>query len=122
MKQPKRRRRSIITSCDNPTPLEVYRAALAYRNAGLSLIPIEAEPTKRPAFRLLPQIDSANGERPRKTWKVFQTRLPTVEELHSWFQQSSGVTVYGMAVLGGKVSGNLEILDVDTFDLGVASQ
>lgn len=117
MKQPKRRRRSIITSCDNPTPLEVYRAALAYRNAGLSLIPIEAEPTKRPAFRLLPQIDSANGERPRKTWKVFQTRLPTVEELHSWFQQSSGVTVYGMAVLGGKVSGNLEILDVDTFDL-----
>jgi hypothetical protein len=117
MKRSNRARRSIIASCDNPKQKEVYRAALAYVGAGLSLIPIEPDLSKRPAFKLLPEIDRANGGRPIRSWKPFQQRRPTEEQIHSWFNRSIWEASYGMAILGGKVSGNLEILDVDTFDL-----
>jgi hypothetical protein len=77
--------------------------------AGLSIIPISADGTKAPAGRLLPR-DPHTGE---ATWKTYQARLATPDELHRWV--SSGRV--GLAILGGAISGNLEILDFDAADL-----
>ena len=60
--------------------------------SGLSVIPIRADGSKAPAI----------------TWKVFQARIATPEELHRWFRKGNG-----LAAVAGKVSGNLEILDFD---------
>jgi putative DNA primase/helicase len=45
-------------------------------------------------------------------WKKYQERLPTPAELEHWF----GDGVCGIAILAGRVSGNLEILDFDDLD------
>jgi putative DNA primase/helicase len=71
--------------------------ALLYVAAGLSVIPIRPDGSKAPAL-------------PR--WKQYQERLPTSAELEQWF----GGGIFGIAVLAGRVSGNLEILDFDAAD------
>lgn len=65
------------------------------RESGLSIIPIKTDGSKRPALQ---------------TWKPFEDRLPTETELRQWFGNGKK---YGLALIGGKVSGNLEILDFD---------
>lgn len=117
MKERKGARRSIIDSSDAPTPGEVLRAALTYRQAGLSLIPIEADQSKQPAFNLLPRVESGSGGRQKRSWGSFRDRQPTAAEIRDWFGKERIGSVCGMAILGGKVSGNLEILDVDKYDL-----
>jgi Bifunctional DNA primase/polymerase, N-terminal len=67
--------------------------ALRLVTAGLSVIPIAADGTKRPVI----------------AWKPYQSRPPTSEELTRWFQEGD----VGIAIIGGKISGNLEILDFD---------
>lgn len=68
--------------------------ANSYLRSGLCVLPaIAAE--KRPALR---------------TWKQYQARLPTEEELERWFVEAPA-----LCLLTGAVSGNLELLD---FDLG----
>src|SRR5262245_2577673 len=67
-----------------PTILEI---ALEYVHAGLSVIPILADGSKAPAV----------------PWKVYQRRLPTEKELRDWFRPG---TAYGLAIVGGAVSGN----------------
>src|SRR5262249_50035827 len=42
-------------------------------------------------------------------WKHFQTRLPTAAELVQWFHHRT----VGLAIIGGAVSGNVEILDFE---------
>jgi len=44
-------------------------------------------------------------------WKPYQSRLPSSEEIESWFNESTGA----MCLVCGDVSGNLEMID---FDLG----
>jgi putative DNA primase/helicase len=61
--------------------------------AGLSVLPIRADGSKAPALA---------------SWKAYQERLPTEEELRQWFRRPSGI-----AIVGGAVSGNLEQLDFD---------
>lgn len=69
-------------------------AALAYVRSGLSIVPIKRDGSKRP----------------HGAWKAFQSRPPTETELQRWFGRNDP---FGIAILGGKVSGNLELIDFD---------
>lgn len=73
--------------------------ATLLRAAGIATIPIKTDGSKAPSVN---------------SWKQFETRLPTIAELQKWF--GSG-TRQGIALIGGKVSGNLEILDFDAPEL-----
>jgi hypothetical protein len=70
--------------------------ALRYLGSGLSLLPIRTDGTKAPAL----------------SWKAYQTRHPTPEEVVTWCRQHLGV-----GIIGGQVSGNLEVLDFDAPEL-----
>jgi putative DNA primase/helicase len=72
--------------------LDTYHTALAALDAGISFIPVLADGSKSPAVR----------------WKRFQQHMPTVQDARRWF---SGP--YGIALITGRVSGNLEMLDFD---------
>jgi hypothetical protein len=82
--------------------------ALAYWRAGLSVIPIKRDGSKAPDGSLLPEIEK-DGEMVR-SWDPFKESLPTREDLDCWYGTSRPS---GIAVVGGKVSGNLETIDVD---------
>ena len=101
----------------NPTKTDVYRAAKVMVRSGLSVIPILADGTKRPAYRLLPPVWSEAGQKFTRQWKKYTSRLPTVSELRSWFRDSSEDIEYGVAVIGGEVSGGVEIVDLDNWDV-----
>jgi hypothetical protein len=73
-------------------PPNTLNAALAYRDAGLCVLPAR-QVEKRPALA---------------TWKQYQQRLPTDVEVRAWF--SNG---HALCLLTGAVSGNLEMLDFD---------
>src|SRR5688500_518178 len=64
---------------------EIIDTITAGHNAGLSLIPIRGDGSKRPA------LDS---------WKQYQQRRPTPAELRDWF---AGGQYTGVAVVGGAV-------------------
>lgn len=70
------------------------QAATAYIKAGLSVVPIRADGSKALALQA--------GER-----KTYEERLADEAELAKWFGP------HGVAVLGGKVSGNLVCIDFD---------
>lgn len=67
--------------------------ARGYRDAGISVIPIRVDGSKAPAVA---------------TWKPFQSRLATDAELQAWFQRPAGI-----ALVCGRVSGGLEVIDFD---------
>jgi hypothetical protein len=67
--------------------------ALRLRGGRLSVIPVLADGTERPAI----------------PWKSYQARLPTPDELWRWFRRSC----VGLAIIGGDVSERLEIPDFD---------
>lgn len=69
----------------------------SYLDAGLSIIPIKRDGSKRPL-----------GE-----WAQYQERIATPEELDQWIRQG----VEGWGLVCGKVSGNVEVLDFDDPDL-----
>lgn len=98
-----------------PLAAEVMEAALVYRRAGLSTIPIAPDGSKRPAWSLLPKVQYSPNSPLKPSWKIFQTRLPTEDEIAGWFCIWSPPC--GLAVIGGKASGGLEIVDIDTYDL-----
>lgn len=93
----------------------VYEAARAYLEAGLSLIPVRADATKMPAIELLPRVWDGNLRRYRRPWGVYRQRHPTRVDLRDWFLDSAGE--YGIAILAGAISGNLEIIDLDRWDV-----
>jgi hypothetical protein len=74
--------------------MSILQIATEYISAGLSVIPIRADGSKAPALA---------------TWKPYQSRLATSDELRDWF---AAVDV-GIAIIAGAVSGNLEVLDFD---------
>jgi hypothetical protein len=84
---------------DDTTPHKhdapLFTAARQYNEAGLSTIPIRADGSKGPDL---------------PSWKQFQSRLPSYYELEMWFGNE---IPRGIAILGGCVSGSLEILDFD---------
>jgi hypothetical protein len=90
------------------SPEAVYEAAQAYVASGLSVIPITAD-----------EADKSPDSRRVRSWKGYQVRPPRPEELRAWYELGG---LFGLAVLGGAVSGGqrghgLEIIDFDSFDL-----
>lgn len=75
--------------------MTTYETAISYVQAGLSVIPIKPDGSKSPAL----------------PWNQFRNRLPTNEEIQQWFGYDSA---YGIAVICGKVSGNLVVLDFES--------
>jgi hypothetical protein len=65
--------------------------------AGLSVIPIRPDGTKRPAL---------------DAWKRYQRVRPDTRTLATWFRRGEG-----LAIIGGVVSGHVEILDFDAPEL-----
>lgn len=77
-------------------------AALQYKElSGFSVIPVG--PDKRPLLR---------------SWKIYQTRLPTDEEINRWWTQFPNANI---GIVTGKVSG-ITVVDVDTHKGGDASK
>ena len=72
---------------------ETLSVARQYAEAGLSVIPIRLDGTKAPVI---------------KTWKEYQTRLPSCSEVADWFSSPAGI-----AIVCGQVSGGVEVLDFD---------
>jgi Bifunctional DNA primase/polymerase, N-terminal len=75
--------------------LDLLQRAQALVCHGLSLVPIRLDGSKRPA------LDS---------WDEYQGRLPVPEELRRWYGRSRP---FGLGIVCGRVSGNLELLDFD---------
>ncbi len=79
---------------------ELLNTALEYLRAGLSVIVTGAD--KRPR----------TGDAPGYSWKPWQERLATEEEVRFWFAREKDASI---ALVGGAVSGHLEMID---FDIG----
>lgn len=86
---------------------QLLDAALAFRRAGLSVLPCRL-PNKAPAHDLLPRVHD------RPTWDPLKKALAPEKEIQSWFHQESATLAVG--VIGGAVSGNLEIIDFDDIE------
>jgi hypothetical protein len=69
-----------------------YKAALAYHNLGMSVLPLKG---KRPSLN---------------EWKQHQTQHPTAQQINSW--QGQGL-LENVGIICGGVSGNLVVLDFD---------
>jgi hypothetical protein len=89
----------------------VYHHAKANLEAGLSMLPVRRDGSKVPESSLLPheKLNPDTGKY-EPTWDPYKGRLPTDDELRRWF---GGSRPAGIAVIGGKISGNLELLDFD---------
>ena len=72
--------------------------ATAYRDAGLSVIPVRCDGSKSPLL----------------SWKPFTERVATDKELVDWFCGSREV---GIGIVAGVISGGLEVLDFDAGNL-----
>lgn len=72
---------------------QTLETAIAFHKAGLSVVPVKADGTKRP-----------NGP-----WKQYQTSRATLQEIHTWFDQPG----LGIGVVTGTISGGLELLEVE---------
>jgi Bifunctional DNA primase/polymerase, N-terminal len=77
--------------------LALLEAGRFYVGCGLSVIPIAPTGAKRPACE----------------WKEFQERRATDDELRRWLASGRN----GVAIVGGGISGNLEIIDIDEPEL-----
>ena len=76
--------------------IDPLTTAAQYVAAGLSVLPVAIDGTKRPD----PIV---------KEWATYKKRKPTDVELVHWFTIPKGI-----GIIGGEVSGNLEILDIET--------
>lgn len=72
---------------------EVFVTALQFANQGICTVPVATDGSKRPGLA---------------KWEQYQKQLPTVEELQKWFSNAQGV-----GVICGKVSGNLEMIELE---------
>lgn len=90
--------------------------ALAVLRSGISIIPV-SQVDKRPLGSQLPRMNywpkdpratAKDLARGRPTWKPYQTVRATEEDVERWIRANAQI-----AVVGGRVSGGLLILDVD---------
>ncbi|MFZ9922896.1 MAG: bifunctional DNA primase/polymerase, partial [Candidatus Nanopelagicaceae bacterium] len=72
---------------------DILLTALEFANQGISVVPVATDGTKRPGLA---------------SWKEYQERRATTDELMSWFTGAEGV-----GVICGKISGNLEMLELE---------
>lgn len=85
--------------------MNVYEYALAYTKSGLSVIP--AGRNKLPDFSLLPKLPNEKGEL-KATWNPFRETIADEATLKTWFSNGAN-----LAIIGGKISGGLCIVDFD---------
>jgi len=71
----------------------VHAAAIAFAEAGISVVPAAMDGTKKPAG----------------FWKQYQLHHATREQLDEWFSGSAT----GLGIITGKVSGNLEMVELE---------
>jgi len=74
--------------------ITVPQAAALWHSAGVSTVPILTNGTKRPVIR----------------WAEYQGRLPELGEIDRWWGNGHD---YGLAVICGRVSGNLEMTELE---------
>jgi P4 family phage/plasmid primase-like protien len=72
---------------------DTLATALTYQDSGLSIIPIIADGSKRPALE----------------WKRFQSEIATRQMSTGWFRDGR----YGIGLVCGSISGNREAIDFD---------
>ncbi len=72
---------------------DILLTALEFANQGISVVPVATDGSKRPGIA---------------SWKQYQETRPTTAELMNWFASAEGV-----GVICGKVSGNLEMLELE---------
>lgn len=77
------------------TPLE---AALGYTTCGLSVLPIRVGGKKDPDTEVCPG------------WKQYQSGIADEFDIRGWYRNNNA----GVGIIGGMVSGGLEIIDVET--------
>jgi len=97
----------------------LLEAARRYTAAGLSVLPTHVptpeEPGKKwPIMHLLPVEETADG--PKRTWGPFKDRIAYESELLAWFEDADPEKV-GIGIIAGRVSKNLEIIDIEFSDL-----
>ena len=98
----------------DPQPAEVLTTVQRYRDLGLSILPIRDDGSKMPDGRALPLVFDEMAQEERPSWKPFQANPATDEQVNQWF---GGNVRRGIAIICGKVSGNLEVLDGDALDV-----
>jgi len=91
-----------------PSTDTLLEAALSYLKAGLSILPCDL-PNKNPAFRFLPRVDD------KPVWDPWKTTPVTEDEVRAWFDSDRPPEAVG--IIGGAVSGNLEVIDIDDANL-----
>lgn len=74
--------------------MSVSQAARAWQAAGVSTIPVLPNGTKRPATQ----------------WREFQGRIANIGEMQEWWGNGHE---YGLALIMGKISGNMEMLEIE---------
>ncbi len=52
-----------------------------------------------------------------RPWRGYRERRPTADELRAWFRDAYPDREFGRAILGGAVSGGLEIIDCDNWEV-----
>ncbi len=82
----------------NPTSQDLLKAGLAYLEGGVNLIPVNARKTP------------ADPPLPYQRWKRYQTERVTKAVLRKW---ANNPGVHGWAMVCGKISNGLTILDFD---------
>lgn len=92
---------------------QIQKVAFDYVNSGLSILPIGQE--KRPVWRLLPETGTLHCDgNPKRGWFMLKSRRPTPDELRTWYP--ADLQPPGIGVICGQVSGNLEVIDIDSWD------
>ena len=81
----------------------MYNAARTYTAAGLSVAPVRLA-DKLPWADLLPKNSAG-----RRVWSPFQAHIPSDDWLRDWFIKHNAC----MALVCGRVSGGLELIDFD---------
>lgn len=74
---------------------KILTTALRFATQGIVCVPVASDGSKRPGVG---------------SWKEFQTRHPTQEELIAWFNND---TVQGLGVITGPISGNLLMVEFE---------
>lgn len=78
----------------NPTQTQIHQTALNLHQNGCSIVPVTLDGSKRPAI----------------PWKTYTQTHPTTDLINNWFNSGRN---FGIGVITGKISGNLEMLEIE---------